>query len=62
MSGSITKTIRIRAVNLPYIERMMATDDLTWSGAVNEAIRRSREAEGVKASGNKSNNAANKRN
>lgn len=34
MSGSITKTIRIRAVDLPKIESVMSEKGLTWSGAV----------------------------
>lgn len=34
MSGSITKTIRIRAVDLPKIENVMSEKGLTWSGAV----------------------------
>lgn len=41
MPKSITKTIRIRAVDLPYVERIMAEKKLTWSGAMHYIIQKS---------------------
>lgn len=41
MPKSITKTIRIRAVDLPYVERIMAERKLTWSGAMHYIIQKS---------------------
>lgn len=39
--GSITKTIRIRAVDLPYVEKAMVEHNLTWSGAIHYLIQKS---------------------
>lgn len=41
MPKSITKTIRIRAVDLPYVESIMAEKKLTWSGAMHYIIQKS---------------------
>ena len=38
MSGSIIKTIRIRAVDLPKVECVMRDKGLTWSGAIHDLL------------------------
>lgn len=37
-TGSITKTVRINSEDKEYLERIMAEEGLTWSGAVHKIV------------------------
>ena len=44
MRKSITKTIRIRACDLEYVEGIMEREQVTWSGAFHHIIGKARES------------------